>query len=67
MRDMDIVFCRNVTIYFSEDAKKKVVKSFYSSLVKAAIILIGHAESLHGISKAFKQVYLKNGLVYQKE
>ncbi len=67
MRDMDIVFCRNVTIYFSEDAKKKVVKSFYSSLVKGGYYFIGHAESLHGISKAFKLVYLKNGLVYQKE
>jgi chemotaxis protein methyltransferase CheR len=67
MKDMDLVFCRNVTIYFSEDAKKKVVKSFYSSLVKGGYYFIGHAESLHGISKAFKLVYLKNGLVYQKE
>jgi chemotaxis protein methyltransferase CheR len=67
MKDVDLVFCRNVTIYFSEDAKKKVVKSFYSSLVKGGYYFIGHAESLHGISKAFKLVYLKNGLVYQKE
>jgi chemotaxis protein methyltransferase CheR len=67
MKDMDLVFCRNVTIYFSEDAKKKVVKSFYSSLVKGGYYFIGHAESLHGISKAFKLIYLKNGLVYQKE
>ncbi len=67
MKDMDIVFCRNVTIYFSEEAKKKVVKAFYSSLVKGGYYFIGHAESLHGISKAFKLVYLKNGLVYQKE
>jgi chemotaxis protein methyltransferase CheR len=67
MKEVDLVFCRNVTIYFSEDAKKKVVKSFYSSLVKGGYYFIGHAESLHGISKAFKLVYLKNGLVYQKE
>jgi chemotaxis protein methyltransferase CheR len=67
MKDVDIIFCRNVTIYFSEDAKKKVAKSFYSSLAKGGYYFIGHAESLHGITKSFKLVYLKNGLVYQKE
>ena len=67
VKEIDIIFCRNVTIYFSDEAKRKVVKSFYSSLVKEGYYFIGHAESLHGISKAFKLVYLKNGLVYQKE
>lgn len=67
IRDIDIIFCRNVTIYFSDDAKRKVVRSFYSSLVKGGYYFIGHAESLHGITKAFKLIYFKNGLVYQKE
>jgi chemotaxis protein methyltransferase CheR len=67
LKDFDIIFCRNVTIYFSDDAKRKVVRSFYSSLVKGGYYFIGHSESLHGISKAFKLIYLKNGLVYQKE
>jgi len=67
IKDIDIIFCRNVTIYFSDEAKRKVVRSFYSSLVKGGYYFIGHAESLHGITKAFKLVYFKNGLVYQKE
>jgi chemotaxis protein methyltransferase CheR len=67
MKDVDIIFCRNVTIYFSEEAKKKVAKSFYTSLVKGGYYFIGHSESLHGISKSFKLVYMKNGLVYEKE
>ena len=67
IKDIDVIFCRNVTIYFSDEAKRKVVKSFYSSLVKGGYYFIGHAESLHGISKSFKLVYLKNGLVYQKD
>ena len=67
IRNVDVIFCRNVTIYFSDDVKRKVTKFFYNSLVKGGYYFIGHSESLHGISKAFKLVYLKNGLVYQKE
>jgi chemotaxis protein methyltransferase CheR len=67
MTDMDFVFCRNVMIYFSDDIKKQIVKGFYGSLRPGGYLYIGHAESLHGISKAFKLVYFKNGLVYFKE
>jgi len=67
IKDVDVIFCRNVTIYFSDDVKRKIVKCFYNSLVKGGYYFIGHSESLHGISKAFKLVYLKNGLVYKKE
>jgi chemotaxis protein methyltransferase CheR len=65
--DMDFIFCRNVMIYFSDDVKRQLVKGFYFSLKPASYMFIGHAESLHGISKAFKLVYFKNGLVYHKE
>ena len=67
IRNIDIIFCRNVTIYFSLEVKKKITKYFYNSLVKGGYYFIGHSESLHGISKAFKLIYLKNGLVYKKE
>jgi chemotaxis protein methyltransferase CheR len=67
MTDMDFVFCRNVMIYFSDDIKKQIVKGYYSSLRPGGYLYIGHAESLHGISKSFKLVYFKNGLVYFKE
>jgi len=67
IKNVDIIFCRNVTIYFSDDVKKKITKFFYNSLVRGGFYFIGHSESLHGISKAFKLIYLKNGLVYKKE
>jgi len=67
IKNVDIIFCRNVTIYFSDEVKKKITKFFYNSLVKGGFYFIGHSESLHGISKAFKLIYLKNGLVYKKE
>ena len=67
MTDMDFVFCRNVMIYFSDEIKKQIVKGFYNSMRPGGYVFIGHAESLHGISKAFKLVYFKNGLVYARE
>lgn len=65
--NFDTVFCRNVMIYFSEEVKKQLVRGFFNSLSPGGYFYIGHSETLHGISKAFKLVYLKNALVYNKE
>jgi hypothetical protein len=54
-------------IYFSDEVKKQLVRGFYNSLNPGGYFYIGHSETLHGISKAFKLVYFKNALVYQKE
>jgi chemotaxis protein methyltransferase CheR len=67
MNNVDVVFCRNVMIYFTDDVKRQIVRGFYNSLKPGGYYFIGHSETLHGISKAFKLVYFKNALVYQKE
>jgi hypothetical protein len=54
-------------IYFSDEIKKQLVRSFYNALQPGGYFYIGHSETLHGISKAFKLVYFKNALVYHKE
>ncbi len=64
---MDVIFCKNVLIYFDLAAKKKVVDSLYDSLLPGGYLLIGKAEALHDISRAFQPVKMKNGLVYRKE
>ena len=63
----DAIFCRNVMIYFSDEVKRQIVRGFYNSMQPNGYFYIGHAETLHGVSKAFKLVYFKNALVYQKE
>ena len=65
-RGMDIIFCRNVLIYFDEASKKKVISSLYNSLVSGGYLFIGHSESLFNISRAFKLVNVNNVLIYQK-
>jgi len=63
---MDIIFCRNVIIYFDQVAKKKVVDSFYRSLREGGYLLLGHSESLLNTTTAFALRHLKNDMVYQK-
>lgn len=67
MSNMDAIFCRNVMIYFSDEVKKQIVRGFLNALTPGGYFWIGHSETLHGISKAFKLVYFKNALVYQKD
>lgn len=63
---MDVVFCRNVIIYFDQVAKKRVVDSFYRTLRDGGYLLLGHAESLLNTTTAFALKHLKNDMVYQK-
>ena len=63
---LDVIFCRNVIIYFDIESKKKLVDTFYSKLAPGGYLLLGHAESLMNISTAFELVHLKNDMVYQK-
>ncbi|MCM0082997.1 protein-glutamate O-methyltransferase CheR [Geomonas sp. Red32] len=63
---MDVIFCRNVIIYFDEASKKKVIESFHNTLRSGGYLLLGHSESLMNISTAFALKHLKNDMVYQK-
>lgn len=62
----DLVFCRNVIIYFNQAAKKKVVESFHNCLVDSGYLLLGHSETLMNITTLFKLRNLKHDMVYQK-
>ncbi|MBF0464925.1 MAG: protein-glutamate O-methyltransferase CheR [Nitrospirae bacterium] len=66
VRDMDVVLCRNVLIYFDKKAKISVVTSIYESLKNGGHFLIGMAESLHDVTRAFKPAVIDKTVVYQK-
>jgi chemotaxis protein methyltransferase CheR len=63
---MDLIFCRNVIIYFDHVAKKRVVDSFCRSLRDGGFLLLGHAESLLNTTTDFALRHFKNDMVYQK-
>ncbi len=63
---MDVIFCRNVLIYFDKESRRKVIEMFYNKLCNGGYLLLGHAESLLNISTSFTLKHLQNGVVYQK-
>lgn len=63
---MDVIFCRNVIIYFDQEAKKSVISHFERQLNSEGYLLLGHSESLINLSTAFRLKHLKHDMVYQK-
>ena len=63
---MDIIFCRNVIIYFDPAGKKSVIESFLQRLVPDGFLLLGHSESLLNLSTSFQLRHFPNDMVYQK-
>lgn len=62
----DVIFCRNVLIYFDGPSRRRVIDMFHERLVPGGILLLGHAESLLNVSTAFELLHLKEDLVYKK-
>ncbi len=63
----NIIFCRNVIIYFDDEMKRQVIESFYDNLLPGGCMLIGHSESLHNISRTFKPEHHVGTIVYRKQ
>jgi len=48
-QEFDVIFCRNVLIYFSQETKKIVMQRLFKQLKDNAYLMTGHSESLHGM------------------
>jgi chemotaxis protein methyltransferase CheR len=62
----DVIFCRNVMMYFDEAEQKRLVEKFYRCLNPRGYIFVGHAESLLGLSEKFQMVHRNSGTAYQR-
>lgn len=62
----DIVFCRNVTIYFNPESTRRVVENFFRSLVPGGYLFVGHSETLYNMNPGFEVVRFGDVFVYQK-
>jgi chemotaxis protein methyltransferase CheR len=66
IKGIDVIFCRNVLIYFDTKAKQKVVSNLYNSLNTGGYLIIGSSESLHNITRAFRPSVINKVILYQK-
>ena len=66
LQDIDIVFCRNVLIYFDSEAQKAVIKHFWQVMNSHSFLFIGHSESLFGMDTRFEFVKTEWATLYHK-
>ncbi|MBI5888040.1 MAG: tetratricopeptide repeat protein [Deltaproteobacteria bacterium] len=64
---MDIIFCRNVLMYFRPDLSRKVVTAFYNSLMEKGFLLVSPCETLTSITTLFAMENHQNATLYRKD
>jgi chemotaxis protein methyltransferase CheR len=62
----DVVFCRNVLIYFDDAVKAKVIKGFHEQLASRSYLLVGHSESIHSFNTGFELLHFSKAMGYRK-
>jgi len=63
----EIIFCRNVLIYFSNDVKKQILQKIAACLQNDGILFLGASESISGLTEKFTMVRCNPGLYYLKK
>ncbi len=66
LRGLDVVFCRNVLIYFDEAAQKAAIERFWEAMAPKSFLFIGHSESLFGMNTKFEFVKTDWATFYRK-
>ena len=61
----DVVFCRNVLIYFTADLKRDILRRIHGTLKPGGLLFLGSSEGLAGISDLFEMVNCNPGILYR--
>lgn len=61
----DVVFCRNVLIYFSTERKVEILRKIHKTLKPGGYLLLGASESLSGLNDCYKMIHCRPGIIYQ--
>ena len=62
----DVIFCRNVLMYFTTEIMQQVVRRLHTALVPGGYLFLGHAETLRGISQDFHLCHTHGTFYYQR-
>ncbi len=64
---LDLIVCRNVTIYFSRETTRTLVERFHAGLGAGGYLMLGHSETLWQLSDAFTLVPIGEAFAYRKD
>lgn len=62
----DVIFCRNVFIYFSQEQSLEIVRRFHQALTPGGVLFLGHAEVFPGLERHFDVVFWGDTYYYRK-
>jgi chemotaxis protein methyltransferase CheR len=65
-RDFDVIFCRNLLIYFDDSGRREAAEMFFEALAPGGFLCLGHSESMSRISSIFAPRKFQDSIVYQK-
>ena len=65
-RDIDIIFCRNLLIYFDDLSRRTAAEAMYDALSPGGYVCLGHSESMSRISSLFEVRRFPDAMVYEK-
>jgi chemotaxis protein methyltransferase CheR len=63
---MDMIFCMNVLIYFTEERRRALVQRFYDTLEPGGYLFLGHSESISKMPVKFQAIVLNDCILYRK-
>jgi chemotaxis protein methyltransferase CheR len=63
---MDLIFCMNVLIYFTEERRRSLVQRFYEALEPGGYLFLGHSESISKMPVKFQAIVLNDCILYRK-
>ncbi len=66
MQRIDVLFCRNVTIYFDYQTTRRVIQNLYNCLAPDGYLFLGHTETLWQVTDKFERVEFPQTFVYKK-
>jgi len=65
-RDIDVIFCRNLLIYFDDLSRRIAAEAMYDALRPGGFVCLGHSESMSRISSLFEVRRFPDAMVYEK-
>lgn len=65
-QSFDIIFCRNVLIYFSQEGQRQITEKFYNNLVKGGILVVSPVEMMSVGSSRFNKIFYSGFTLFQK-
>ncbi|GAA6145830.1 CheR family methyltransferase [Thalassolituus maritimus] len=65
--NFDVIFCRNVLIYFSSERKREILQKMHAALKPGGFLILGASEALSGLANEFEMISCNPGIMYRKK